>query len=108
MTITFDDFKKLEIKIGKVISAEKVQNADKLIKLVFDIGTEQRQIIAGIAEFFDNPSDLVGKEMPILTNIEPRKFKGYESSGMIIAVDADGKPVLLRPEREVPPGSIIK
>ena len=74
MTITFDDFKKLEIKIGKVESAEKVPDADKLIKFVFDLGTEKRQIMAGMADFFDNPSELVGKEMPLLINIEPKKF----------------------------------
>ena len=106
--ITFEDFKKLEIKIGKVISAEKVTNADELIKFVFDIGKEKRQIMAGMAEFFDNPSELIGKEMPLLINIEPKKFKGYESHGMIIATDVGGKPILLHPEKEIPPGSIVR
>lgn len=108
MTITFDDFKKLEIKIGKVKSAEKVPDANKLIKFVFDLGTEERQIMAGMADFFDDPSELVGKEMPILINIEPRKFRGYDSHGMIIAADVDGKPILLHPEKEIPPGSIVR
>ena len=107
MTITFNDFKKLEIKIGKVISAEKIPEADKLIKFVFDIGTEQRQIMAGMADFFDNPSELVGKEMPILINIKPKKFRGYDSHGMIIAADVNGRPILLHPEKEIPPGSIV-
>ena len=108
MSITFDDFKKLEIKIGKVISAVKVPDADKLIKFVFDIGTEQRQIIAGMADFFDDPSELVGKEMPILINIEPKKFRGYDSHGMIIAADVNSRPILLHPEKEIPPGSIVR
>lgn len=106
--ISIDDFKKLEIKIGKVISAEKVPEADKLLKLVFDIGGEQRQIMAGIAESFPDPSILIGKEIPVLTNLETRKLRGYESQGMIIAVDTDGGTVLLHPEREVLPGSVVK
>lgn len=106
--ITIDDFKKLEIKIGKVISVEKVEGADKLLKFVFDLGSEQRQIIAGLAEFFPDPSILVGKEMPILTNIEPRKLRGLESQGMIIAADGEGKPVLLSPDEEIPPGSVVR
>jgi methionine--tRNA ligase beta chain len=106
--ISIEDFKKLEIKIGKVISAEKVPEADKLLKIVFDLGDEKRQIMAGIAESFDDPSVLIGREMPILTNLEYRKLRGYESQGMMLAADADGRPVLLSPETEVPPGSIVK
>lgn len=106
--ITIDDFRKLDIKIGKVISAEKVPDADKLIKFVFDLGNEKRQIMAGIAEFFDDPSVLIGKEMPIVVNIEPRKFRGYESHGMIIAADVNGRPILLHPEEEIPPGSMVR
>ncbi len=106
--ITIDEFKKLEIRIGKVISAEKVPDADKLIKLVFDLGNEKRQIMAGIAEFFDDPLSLIGKEMPILANIESRKLRGYDSQVMIIAVDVNGCPVLLCPEEDVPPGSTVR
>lgn len=106
--ITFEDFKKLEIRIGKVVSVEKIPETDKLLKFIFDLGSEKRQIIAGMAEFFPDLSVLVGKEMPILVNIEPRKFKGYKSEGMIMAADVDNKPILLHPEKEVPPGSIIK
>jgi len=105
--ITFEDFKKLEIKIGKIFSVERVERTDKLIRLEIDLGTEKRQLIAGMAEFFE-PDYLIGKEIPILTNLEPRNFKGIESQGMILAVDVDGKPVLLHPEKKVPPGSIIK
>ena len=74
--ISIDDFKKLEIKIGKVISAEKIPEGDKLLKLVFDFGGEKRQIMAGIAKIFDDPSVLVGKEMPVLTNLETRMLRG--------------------------------
>lgn len=106
--ISFDDFKKLDIRIGKVVSVEKVADADKLLKFTFDIGDEQRQIIAGMAEFFENPQELIGKEMPILTNIEPRTFRGHTSHGMIIAADVNRRPILLHPETEIPPGSIVK
>jgi methionine--tRNA ligase beta chain len=106
--ITFDDFKKLEIKIGKVKSVEKVADADKLLKFIIDIGSEERQIIAGMAEFFTDPSVLVGKEMPILINIEPRAFRGHKSHGMIIAADVNGHPILLHPEKEIPAGSIVR
>lgn len=106
--ITFDDFQKLEIKIGKVVSVEKVAGADKLLKFVFDLGDEQRQILAGMAEFFDHLDKLVGKQMPILINIKPRKFMGYESQGMILAAEVKGRPILLHPAKEIPSGSIVK
>lgn len=107
MSITFEDFKKLEIKIGKVLSAEKVEGADKLIKLDIDFGTEKRQIVAGMAEFFE-PSYFVGKGLPVRCNLEKRKFRGVESQGMILAADVEGKPVLLYPSKEIPPGSLVK
>jgi len=106
--ISFEDFQKLDIRIGKVLSVEKIPDADKLLKFIFDIGGEQRQILAGIAEFYPDPSILVGKEIPLLLNIEPRTFRGQISDGMIIAADLDGKPVMLFPEKEIPPGSKIK
>ena len=105
--LTFDDFKKLEIKIGKILTAEKVEGTDKLIKLEVDFGTEKRQIVAGVAESY-KPEYLIGKELPVLMNLEPRKIRGIESQGMILAADADGKPVLLHPEKEVPPGSAVR
>jgi len=104
---TFDDFKKLDLRIGKVLSAERIQGTDKLIKMEIDLGTEKRQLVAGMAEFLE-PNHLVGKELPVVVNLEPKKFRGIESQGMVLAVDVDGEPVLLHPEKEVPPGSIIK
>ena len=103
-----EDFAKLEIKIGKVLSAEKIPEGDKLLKLIVDFGSEQRQIMSGIAEFYPDPSILVGQEMPFITNLETRKLRGYESEGMILAADSENGPVLLHPEIEVPPGSKIK
>jgi methionine--tRNA ligase beta chain len=105
--LTFDDFKKLDIRIGKIVSAEKVEGTEKLLRLEIDLGTEQRQIVAGIAESY-LPDQIVGKEIPLLVNLEPRKIRGIESQGMILAVDVGGNPVLLHPEREVPPGSVVR
>lgn len=106
MTIKFEDFEKLEIRIGKILSAEKVEGADKLLKFEVDLGDEKRQIVAGLSEFFE-PKYFVGKKVPVITNLEPRKLRGLESQGMILVVDAE-KPVLLVPEKEVPPGSVVK
>lgn len=106
--ITFEDFKKLDIRVGKVKSAEKVADTDKLLKLIFDFGTEERQIIASLAEYFPDPATLIGKEMPVLMNLEPRNFKGHLSEGMIIAADDGKRPVLLCPEEEVAPGSAVR
>ena len=105
--VTFDDFKKLDIRIGKVLSAEKVEGTDKLLKIDVDFGTEKRQIVAGIAESY-HPDRLIGKEIPVLMNLEPRSIRGIISKGMILAVDVDGKPVLMHPESEVPPGSVVR
>ena len=106
--ITFEDFKKLDIRIGKVISAERIPDSDKLVKLMVDLGSEQRQILAGIAEYFPDLSVLPGKEVPILINLEHRKMRGLESQGMMLAADNEGKPILLHPAEEIPPGSIVR
>jgi methionine--tRNA ligase beta chain len=105
--ITYDDFRKLDIRIGTIVSAERVQGTDKLLRLEVDFGTEKRQIIAGIAETYQS-EHLVGKEIPVLLNLEPRRIRGIESQGMILAADADGVPILLHPDRQVPPGSIVR
>ncbi len=105
--ITFDDFKKLEIKIGKILSAERVEGTDKLLKLEIDFGAEKRQIVAGIAETYQ-PDQIIGREVPVLTNLEPRSIRGVESQGMILAASVDGKPFLLHPDRDVPPGSEVR
>ncbi len=105
--ISFDDFKKLEIRIGRILSAEKVKDTDKLLKLEIDLGTEKRQLVAGIAEYYES-TQLVGRELPVLVNLEPRRIREIDSKGMILAVDVNGRPVLLNPDKEVPPGSIVR
>lgn len=107
--ITIDDFHKVEIKIGEILEAEKVENADKLLKLSVNFGEEKpRQIVSGIATYFENPADLVGKKCAFATNIEPRVIKGLESQGMILAVSGDNFFSLLEVGRDVLPGSCIK
>ena len=105
--ISFEEFKKLDIRIGKIAHAERIPDSDKLLRLEVDLGSERRQIVAGIAEFYE-PEKLIGREIPILTNLEWRMLRGVESQGMLLAADADGEPVLFSPDKDVPPGSIVK
>ena len=104
--ITFEEFKKVEIKIGKVTKCEKVENADKLLKLQVNFGEFQRQIVSAIAEFYQ-PEDLEGKKLPFIINLEYRKFRGEESQGMLMAMDTEEKPVLLIPAEDVPEGTSV-
>jgi len=105
--ISFDQFKQVEIRIGKILACEKVENADKLLKLEVDFGPEvgKRQILSGIAEWY-KPEDLIDKKLPFVVNLEPRKIRGLESAGMLFAVDAIDKPVLLLPSEDVAEGSL--
>lgn len=107
--ITFGDFMKLEIKIGTIKSAERVEGADKLMKLIMDMGPddESRQLVAGIAEFY-SPEELVGKQIPVLVNLEPKDFRGVESRGMILAIDVEGDCVLLHPNKELKAGAKVR
>lgn len=106
--ITFTDFSKLEIKIGTVKSVSKLPNTDKLLLFIINVGAEERQIVAGMSEFFPDPSVLIGKQLPVLLNLEPRTFQGITSRGMIMAADVAGRAVLLHPAEEVPAGSVVK
>jgi methionyl-tRNA synthetase len=107
--ISYDDFAKLEIKIGKILSVEIVPDADKLLRLMVDVGEESpRQIVSGIRTYFEDPQSLVGTSCPFLTNLEPRTIRGFESQGMILAGSHEGTLALLLPGNEVPPGTRIK
>ncbi|MEM4523843.1 MAG: methionine--tRNA ligase [Archaeoglobaceae archaeon] len=105
--ISIEEFRKLDIRIGKVLSAEKIEKSKKLLKLIVDIGGERRQIVAGIAENHQ-PEDIIGKLVVVLTNLKPAKIMGVESRGMILAADVDGKAVLLVPEAEVVAGTKVR
>ena len=105
--ITFDDFKKVELKIARITEAEEVEGAEKLLKLQIDLGSEKRQIVAGIKKSYQ-AKDLIGREIVVVVNLEPRMVMGIESNGMLLAASDDTGPVLLRPDKDVPPGSGIK
>lgn len=105
-TVSIEDFHKLDIRIGKIISAEKIKGSKKLLKLIIDIGKEHRQIVSGIAEDYKT-DELVGKLVVVITNLKPAKFMGVESKGMILAAEKNGKAILLIPEKEVEPGTKI-
>lgn len=107
MSINIEDFKKVELAVGKILSAEKVPDTDKLLKLSVDLGEESpRQIVSGIATYFPDLNDLVGKKCMFVANLEPRTIRGLESNGMILAVSTDeGKFSLLSPNDEMPVGT---
>jgi len=103
--IQFDDFAKIDLKVGPITAAEKVQKADKLLKLTVDLGFEQRTVVSGIAMHYQ-PGDIVGKQVTLVANLAPRKMRGIESQGMILmAEDKDGKLVFVNPSDTVSPGS---
>ena len=106
-TITFDQFQQLDLRSAKILKAEKIEEADKLLLLDIDLGEEKRQLVAGIAQDYSS-DELVGKTIIIIANLEPREIKGYISQGMLLAVDSPEGPVLLVPEGEVSPGSKVK
>jgi methionyl-tRNA synthetase len=106
--ITIDDFMKVELRTAKVLAAEKVPNSRKLVKLSIDVGTEQRTLVAGIAEAYE-PEALVGRTIVMVFNLKPAKLMGIESNGMVLAASPDGgKPTLVGFDAEVPPGTRVR
>jgi len=111
---SFDDFKKIELTIGKIIEADRVENSEKLLKLQVDLGEKNdsgevthRQIVAGIGKVYA-PEALIGSEVVVVSNLEPRSLMGLESRGMLLAASDDEQIVLLRPDNEISPGARIK
>ena len=109
-TVSYEDFVKLDLRIAKIIETSDHPNADKLVCLKIDLGDEQRQIIAGLKGFYEADS-LIGKEVVVVTNLAPRKMRGLESNGMLLAAVVGGKEmrdvVVLSPEKDVPPGTAV-
>ncbi len=105
-TVSFNEFKRLDLRAARIVSAERIKRSNKLILLEIDLGSEKRQLVAGLYPHY-KPEDLVGREIVVVTNLEPKVFMGYKSQGMLLAAVVDGKPVLLQPEKEVPPGTPI-
>lgn len=106
--IVYEDFDKIDLRVGKVLEAERVPKADKLLKLTVDLGFEKRTILSGIAEYY-KPEELVGKSVTVVANLAPRKIRGIESQGMLLMAGNDfGKLYSVGPEQEIEPGSAVK
>lgn len=108
MEISIDDFKKVEIRVGEIISAERIEGSDKLLKLRVHFGEAgERQVLSGIAAYFPDEQVLVGKRYPFVTNLAPRKMMGLESQAMIMATGGGDQPLSLFPS-DAAPGSIVR
>ena len=105
--VEMSEFARLDLRIGRIERAERLKGSKKLVRLEVDIGSETRQLVAGIAEDY-KPEELVGRLVVVVVNLKPVKLMGVESRGMILAVDVDGKPILLQPDKEVPAGSRVR
>lgn len=107
-TVTFDDFVKIDLRVAKVIEAFVHPNADKLVVLKIDLGTEQRQICAGIRGHYD-PAALVGRLIVVVANLAPRMMRGLESKGMLLAASSPdhSRVILLQPDSDIEPGSKV-
>ncbi len=106
--ITFEEFQKLDLRIGKILSAERVEGSKNLIKMQVDFGSEKRQAVAGLAQYY-KPEELEGKKYMFILNLEPKKLMGIESHCMIFAADDEkGKIVLMKPEKDIEEGSKIR
>lgn len=104
--ISYDEFSKIEVKVGTVLSAERVPETDKLLRLMVDLGEETpRQIVSGIAAYVEDPAALVGRQLAFVANLAPRTIKGLESNGMLFAVGEGETFAFMTPDRSVPPGT---
>ena len=105
--VSFEDFSKVELKVGTILEAEEVEESEKLIKCMVELGEDQpRQILAGVKQWY-KAEDLVGKQMVVVANLEPRIMMGLESQGMLLAAD-NSKPVFLKPSSRVPAGTKVR
>ncbi len=102
--ITFDDFKKIDLRVAKVLKAERVEGSEKLLKIEADLGEEKRQIVAGIAESY-SPEELMGKNIVVVYNLEPKTVFGIESQGMLLAAEDEKTLSILMPDKETTPGT---
>lgn len=105
--ISIDRFFETELRVAQIISAERVENTDKLLKLQVDLGTEKRQLVAGLAASYE-PEALVGRRIIVVANLKPARIRGVESQGMLLAADLGGRPILATFDEEVPPGTRVR
>jgi len=104
--ISFKEFQELDLRTARVLSAERVEETDKLMVMQIDLGGEQRQIVAGIAQNY-TPEEMIGKDIMVVANLQPAKIRGVESNGMLLAANLDGEPILAAFDKEVPPGTPV-
>ncbi len=104
--INYQDFEKLDLRVGNIIKAERVENSKKLLRLEVDLGKEKRQIVAGIGEQYE-PEKLIGQQIVILANLETKVIFGLESQGMLLAAGNEGNIALLQPDKKVPSGTKV-
>ena len=105
--ISYDDFSKLDLRVAKIISTEKIPGKSGIIKGIISLGNEERDVIIGGAQFYE-PKDLIGKTVIVVANLEPKKMAGIESNAMLLAADIDDKPFWLTVDDSVPSGTKIK
>jgi methionyl-tRNA synthetase len=105
--ISIEDFQKVRLRTGRILAADRIPGADRILKLTVDVGTDTRTVVAGIALQYA-PESLVGKTVVIVVNLKPAKLRGVESQGMLLAADLGGSPIIATFEREVPPGSVVR
>jgi methionyl-tRNA synthetase len=105
--ITYDEFKKMDLRVARILTAERIPGATKLLKLEVDIGTEKRQMVAGVAETY-SPEDLVGKRLIVICNLKPAVIRGVESQAMLLAAVVDDKAVIPFFDRDVVAGAVVK
>jgi methionyl-tRNA synthetase len=107
--VTYEEFKKMDIRIGTIREIEPIEGTDKLLRCQIDFGAEPRQIISGIREFYPDFEKLIGKQVLYIVNLEPREIRGHMSHGMLMAVDGmNGQPIFLVPDEPVEPGSKVR
>jgi methionyl-tRNA synthetase len=105
--IGIEDFGKVELRVGKIVAAERVEKSEKLVKLKVDIGTEVRQVVAGIGKHY-SPEQLLDRSVVVVANLKPAKLMGIESQGMLLAASSGDVLSIVTPEREIAPGSKVK
>jgi methionyl-tRNA synthetase len=104
--ISLSDFQKVDLRVGTIKKVERIEGADKLLKLIVDIG-EERQLVAGIAKQY-KPEQLIGKQVIVVANLQPAKIKNVESNGMILAAEENGEPIIISPDKKTKNGSKIR
>jgi methionyl-tRNA synthetase len=105
-TVSIEEFRKLDLRVAKVMEAERVPGTDKLIRAKVDLGGEVRTIVTGLLPHY-TPEDLVGKTIVVVANLEPRRVRGVESQGMLLAAEWEGRIVLVTLDRDLPPGARV-